>query len=408
MATSNKGLNLRELLYGQRRQGVEPYWYVIALFSLAAGALYIYHLSTGFVPDRVAIAIEAFDFGIYWYGIIITGGIALGSYVVSRLAGDRALALLRKAVPAAVRNRPVQELDLSSEIEQILEKSGARTVGELLLRGAFGPANLGLNDEGWSQVRRSLQQDANVKEAWIDRPPWAQWNPDHVWNGLIWCLVLAVVGARLYHVFTPSPSMAEVGITSPADYFRNPLQLINLRNGGLGIYGGIAGGALGLFIYTYRQRISAIAWADLAVIGVALGQFIGRWGNFFNQELYGRPTELPWAVRIEPAYRLPGYTDFNLFHPAFLYESIWNLFVFVVLLTLEKRYRNRVFSGDIMAAYLILYGIGRILMETIRLDSRTFSMGGIETGLPIASLVSILVALIMGSWIVMRHRLSRA
>jgi phosphatidylglycerol:prolipoprotein diacylglycerol transferase len=198
--------------------------------------------------------------------------------------------------------------------------------------------------------------------------------------------------------------MAEVGITSPADYFRNPMQLINLRNGGLGIYGGIAGGALGLFLYTYRQRISAVAWAEIAVIGVALGQFIGRWGNFFNQELYGRPTDLPWGVWIEPAYRLQGYTDVSRFHPAFLYESVWNLFVFVVLLTLEKRYRGRLFTGDIMASYLVLYGIGRILMETIRLDSRTVSIGALDTGVPIATLVSLLVALGMGAWIFVRRR----
>ena len=109
----------------------------------------------------------------------------------------------------------------------------------------------------------------------------------------LWCLILGVIGARLYHVLTPSPSMAAFGIESPIDYFRNPSQLINLRNGGLGIYGGMAGGALGLFWYTRRQKLSMIAWADLAVVGMALGQVFGRWGNYFNQELYGRPSNLP-------------------------------------------------------------------------------------------------------------------
>lgn len=408
MAAGNKGVSLKEIFYRQRRQGVEPYWYVIALFLLGAGILYIYHVSSQYTPDRLALEIEAFDFGIYWYGIIITGGIALGSYVVSRLARDRALQLLDDEVPEGVQSRSIQELGLPSEVEEILERSDAHTVGDVLLRGAFGPASLGLNEEGWSEVEQSLQRDAGVKKEWLENPRWAQWDPDHVWNGLIWCLVLAIVGARLYHVLTPSPSMAEVGITSPADYFRNPLQLINLRNGGLGIYGGIAGGALGLFLYTFRQRISAVAWADIAVIGVALGQFIGRWGNFFNQELYGRPTDLPWGVWIEPAHRLPAYTEVSRFHPAFLYESLWNLLVFVVLLTLEKRYRDRLFTGDIMAGYLVLYGIGRILLETIRLDSRTFSVGALDTGVPIATVVSILVALGMGAWIVVRHRRRRA
>ncbi|MFW6097344.1 MAG: prolipoprotein diacylglyceryl transferase, partial [Chloroflexota bacterium] len=226
--------------------------------------------------------------------------------------------------------------------------------------------------------------------------------------GLLWCLILAIVGARLYHVFTPSPSMAEVGINSPADYFRNPMQLINLRRGGLGIYGGIAGGALGLLLYSYRHRMSALKWADVAVIGVALGQFVGRWGNFFNQELYGAPTTVPWAVWIEPQYRLSGFTEFNRFHPAFLYESIWNLLAFVVLFMLWRRYRRRLLDGDIMASYLILYAVGRVLMELVRLDSRPFSLAGLTFDVPVATVVSVVVALAMVAWIVWRHRKAEA
>ena len=98
--------------------------------------------------------------------------------------------------------------------------------------------------------------------------------------------------------------MAQIGISSVTDYFRNPMQLINLRNGGLGIYGAIAGGALGIIVYTRRNHLSAIEWADLAVVGLSLGQAIGRWANFFNQELYGGPTDLPWGITIENP--LPG------------------------------------------------------------------------------------------------------
>jgi len=381
---------------------IEPYWYVIVAFLVATLALFAYHVITGFVPDRVAVSV--LDFQIYWYGIIITFGIALGAYVVSDLARKRAIELFQQSVPAPIRRRDVRELGLPDELVEALNANGLDNLGAVLLRWPFGRASLGLSEEGYGLLRKKLLAQSGVKKGWLDDAPWRQWNPDHVWNGLLWCLILAVIGARLYHVFTPSPSMAEVGINSPADYFRNPMQLINLRRGGLGIYGGIAGGALGLLIYSYRQRISALRWADLAVVGVALGQFVGRWGNFFNQELYGSPTSVPWAVWIEPNYRLTGFTEFSRFHPAFLYESLWNLFAFFVLLTLWRRYRRRLHPGDIMAAYLVLYAIGRILMETVRLDSRAVNIGGLQVGLPIASVVSILVAIAMIGWVAYRHR----
>ncbi len=228
------------------------------------------------------------------------------------------------------------------------------------------------------------------------------WNPEHVWNGLIWCLIPAVIGARLYHVLTPSPSMAAVGIASPLDYFRNPYQLFNLRNGGLGIYGGIVGGALGLWLYTWRRQLDGVTWADLAVIGLALGQAVGRWGNFFNQELYGRPTNLPWAVTIEPPYRLPTYADVARFHPAFLYESLWNFGVFLLLLWLYRR--RQLLRGELTGLYLILYAVGRVLLETVRLDSRTTGIGGFK--LPTATLVSLLLALVVAAalaWRRLRH-----
>jgi phosphatidylglycerol:prolipoprotein diacylglycerol transferase len=182
------------------------------------------------------------------------------------------------------------------------------------------------------------------------------------------------------------------------DYFRSPFQLINLRDGGLGIYGGIAGGALGLFWYSRRQRLPAIALADLAVIGMALGQVFGRWGNFFNQELYGRPTDLPWGISIDPQHILPGYGEVDRFHPAFLYESLWSLLTFLVLLTLLKRHSRKLMTGDLTALYLIFYSVGRILLETVRLDSKMVTLGGTTINLAVASLVSIIVALFMVAW----------
>ena len=290
---------------------VQPYWLAIALILLFALALFFYHLLSGTTPDRVAIHIEALDFDIYWYGIWIITGIALGCWVVAALASERAQAVFVQSVPEDVRRQPLAFLGLPQDIEEKVTKKGVTDTGEFLYLWGFDPRNLGLKKEENSAVHDLLLAQPWVESVWLDDAPWRIWDADHVWNGIIWALALGIIGARLYHVLTPSPSMAERGIESALDYFRSPYQLINIRSGGLGIYGGIAGGALGLFIYSRRARIPTLAWADLAVVGLALGQAIGRWGNFFNQELYGRPTNLPWAVTIDPQYRLREYVDFE-------------------------------------------------------------------------------------------------
>jgi phosphatidylglycerol:prolipoprotein diacylglycerol transferase len=382
---------------------IPRYWLVIIVILLIAAALYIFHLLTGNTPDRAAVHVEALDFDIYWYGIWIVGGIALGSWVVASLAQERGQRIFQAHVPYKLRQKPLDSLDLPGELIQPLAKRKIENVGDLLLNWGFDPRNLGLNKEQLDQLSQHLHSAPGLKPQWIDDPPWRVWNPDHVWNGIIWALILGVIGARLYHVLTPSPSMAAVGINSPLDYFQNPYQLINFRSGGLGIYGGIAGGALGLFIYSRRARIPMLGWADLAVVGLALGQVFGRWGNFFNQELYGRPTDLPWAVHIDPAFRLPAFSDFSTFHPAFLYESLWSLFTFLLLYTLVKRYSDRLFTGELTALYLIFYAVGRSLLELVRLDSRTLALGPINTNIAIATLVSIVIALFAAAWIIYRR-----
>lgn len=377
---------------------IEPYWFMIGPLLLVTAVLYITHLATGKTPSRVAIHIPGLNFDVFWYGIWIVGGIALGAYVISRLAQERALASFNAHVSAQIQQKPISDLTLPDEILQILTKQKISVLGDLLLHWGFEPRNLGLNQEGLDILRERLTADPDVAESWLQDAPWRVWNPEHTWNGIGWALILGVIGARLYHVMTPSPSMAAVGIYSPLDYFRNPYQLINLRNGGLGIYGGMAGGLLGLWIFTRKNRLSLIAWADLAGVGMALGQFLGRWGNFFNQELYGRPTNLPWAVTIDPVYRLPAYSEFSRFHPAFLYESLWSLFAFFVLLTLARRYANKLLTGDLMALYLVFYAVGRSLLETVRLDSRMLDLGGLQLNMAIATFVSILVALAAIIW----------
>lgn len=378
-----------------------PYWYAIAAFALGALILYAYHLATGYTPDPVAFSIDIFglDLDVYWYGVIITAGIALGTYVVASLAQERAVDSWLADVPAEVRREPLSALALSEDVASTLTRHGVTTVGELLLWWGAEPERLGLKARAREEVAEQMLAHNSIHPDWVQNPPWYQWSTNHVWTGLFWSLLLAIIGARLYHVFTPSPS----NTLTTEDYLANPLQLINVRRGGLGIYGGIAGGALGLVLYTLRNRISALRWADLAVIGVSLGQFIGRWGNFINQELYGRPTDLPWAVTIERPLPSSGYEAFSRFHPAFLYESLWNLGVFLGLWLLDRRFRDRLLPGELMALYLISYGVGRTLLETVRLDSNIVTIAGLDVALPTATLVSLTVALVMVLWIVLRR-----
>ena len=387
----------------ENRLGFRLYWLIIGLGLLAAGLIFVNHLRTGRTPDNTAFTI--FGLPVFWYGVVIMGGIALGAYVVSRLARDRATAVFSEVVPPEVQNRPLSSLGLSKSAQGKLADRGYATVGQLLLQWGFDPGVLPLDKRETTAVAKKLRQANGVKREWVtNKAPWGKWNPDHVWNGLIVVLIFAVIGARLYHVLTPSPSMAAVGIESPLDYFRQPAMLINLRAGGLGIYGGLAGGALGAWIYAKRHNLSLLNWTDIGVVGVALGQVFGRWGNFFNQELYGRPSNLPWAITIDPEHRLPAYANVERFHPAFLYESLWSLLAFLVLYTLARRYSDRLLKGELTALYLIFYAIGRILLETVRLDSRTLSLAGLDLNIAVATFVSIVIAVAAAIWVIVRRK----
>lgn len=370
---------------------IDPWWYAIALVLLLAGGLYAYHLATGLTPPRAAVTILGFP--VYWYGIWIVTGVALGAWLVAGLAAERARRIFETTVPADVRARPLAEAGLPDEVVAMLASRNIGALGPLLMDVGLDPRRLGLKKAQTAEVVASLAAAPDIDPTWVSDAPWRRWNPEHVWNALIWILILGLIGARLYHVLTPSPSMAALGIYSPLDYFRDPIQLINFRGGGLGIFGGLIGGLLGLVIYTRRARIPFLGWADLAVVGLALGQAVGRWGNFFNQELYGRPTNLPWAVHIDPIYRLPDYVSFERFHPAFLYESLWSLATFFVLYRLTRRYSERMLPGEMMGLYLIAYAVGRSLLELVRLDSRVIPFFGVETGLAVATAVSIVIAL---------------
>jgi len=214
-------------------------------------------------------------------------------------------------------------------------------------------------------------------------------DPEMVWDMLIWLVIGGVIGARLWHVFTPSPSSIAEGITTQY-YLTHPFDLINLRRGGLGVPGGVMGGAVAVLLYVRRnKKISFAEWTDVIAPGLALGQAIGRWGNFFNQELYGAPTNLPWKIYIDPQHRLQGFENVEYFHPLFLYESLWNLANMFFLIWVARRFKDALKPGDVFLVYLVTYPVGRFFLDFLRLDAS--QLGGVnanQTFLGIVALVS--------------------
>jgi len=226
-------------------------------------------------------------------------------------------------------------------------------------------------------------------------------DPEFIWDALFWVVLAGIVGARIWHILTPPPSMVAQGITTKW-YLMHPLDMLNIRNGGLGIPGAVIGGALALWIYCRRKGISFLTWADAIAPGVALAQAIGRWGNFFNQELYGLPTNLPWKLYIDPLHRVEGYQNFEYFHPLFLYESLWNVVNMAVLLWLARRFGKWLKPGDLFLIYMIMYSIGRFSLDFLRLDAA--QVGGINFNQTFVAIV----ALVAGVIIFLNHRLRRA
>jgi phosphatidylglycerol:prolipoprotein diacylglycerol transferase len=222
-------------------------------------------------------------------------------------------------------------------------------------------------------------------------------NVDLVWDGLIWLLIGGIIGARLWHVFTPTPSLVQEG-KDTMFYLTHPLDLIWTREGGLGIPGAVIGGGIALLLFTRRHKLSFGVWADIAAPALALGQAIGRWGNFVNQEVYGLPTNLPWKIHIDPLYRVEPYLDKEYYHPLFLYESLWNFANLIFLLWLSRRYADRLKSGDLLLVYMIVYPVGRFLLEFIRVDS------AMTLGININQAIMAVVAFLSAGLLYWRHR----
>ncbi len=203
---------------------------------------------------------------------------------------------------------------------------------------------------------------------------------------LFFVIPLGIVGSRLYYVTT---EYAE-------QYASNPLpSVLAVWQGGLGIYGGVAGGFIGLLLFCRYHAISPLAFADAAAPGLVLGQAIGRWGNYFNQELFGRPSDLPWAIYIAPQNRSPQFADATSFHPTFFYEALWDVLVCLVLLWVARRFSERLKAGDIFTLYVILYSAGRFLVETLRVDEAFLIGGSIRGDLLVSGALALGFALLL-------------
>jgi prolipoprotein diacylglyceryl transferase len=199
-----------------------------------------------------------------------------------------------------------------------------------------------------------------VVAVWLGERRWAArgGRPGDVTEIATWMVPFGIVGGRLYHV-----------VTSPDAYFGDgghPLHAFYIWKGGLGIWGAIALGGIGAWIGCRRRGIPLPAFADALAPGIVLAQAIGRLGNYFNQELFGRPTDLPWGVAIDAAHRPAGYAGQATYHPTFLYELLWNVGVALLVIWADRRFRLG--HGRAFALYVAAYTVGRGWIEWLRID----------------------------------------
>lgn len=225
-------------------------------------------------------------------------------------------------------------------------------------------------------------------------------DPEILGNGLIIVAIAALIGGRAYHV-----------IDQWAIYKDDLIRIVLPPYSGLGVYGGIATGIVAAFLYARYKRAPFLRWTDIVAPGLFTMQAVARWGNFFNQELYGSPTNLPWGIAIQCAHRVEAYacpagsdplaTLGQHFHPLFLYESLSGLLGAVVLIWIGFHARRRLRPGDLFLGFLIWYGLVRFALETLRVDNWTFF------GVPTAQIVSMLFVVPAMLILVWRHRPNR-
>lgn len=192
-------------------------------------------------------------------------------------------------------------------------------------------------------------------------------DPEIIYYLFLPLTIWGLIGARLWHIFTPPLSSVQLGLTTQ-HYLSHPIDAFALWIGGFGIPGAILGGSMSLYNFCRKYELPFWGLADILAPGVLLAQIIGRLANYFNQELYGLPTQLPWGIWIEPASRISTYESFEYYHPLFAYEMILNIINLIVFLWIEKRFQVRYHAGDLFLFYLCFYSLSRFLLEFVRLD----------------------------------------
>ena len=206
-----------------------------------------------------------------------------------------------------------------------------------------------------------------VAALWLTRRRWIErgGEPDTTLEIAFWAVPFGIVGGRIYHV-----------ITSPDAYFGvggDPVRALYIWEGGLGIWGAVAFGGIGAWIGCRRQGVRLAPWADALAPGLLVAQAIGRLGNWFNQELYGGPTTLPWGLRIDPEHMPVGDPAGTLYHPTFLYEIIWNLAGAALLIWIDRKFRLG--YGRVFWLYVVIYTTGRLWIELLRIDPAHHFLG---------------------------------
>ena len=215
---------------------------------------------------------------------------------------------------------------------------------------------------------------------WLTSVRWARRGAPEgsVWDIAIWAIPFGIIGGRLYHVFSSPDAYFGPGFDGTGDLSLIP----QIQRGGLGIWGAVVLGAVGAWIGCRRAGVKLSAFMDAAAPGLLLAQAIGRWGNYFNQELFGGPTTLPWGLQIDPNNpNFPaGMPTDTLFHPTFLYESLWNLAGVLILLALDRKFSFR--RGRLFCVYAMYYTLGRVWIEAMRIDdAEQITLFGLTTRL---------------------------
>lgn len=202
-------------------------------------------------------------------------------------------------------------------------------------------------------------------------------NYESIWDFSVWILIAGILGARLYYC-----------LLNPDYYLSYPNQILNIRQGGLSIHGAVIGGIIALALAAKKYKLPVLNLLDAFACGTSLAQAVGRWGNFFNSEAFGFPTNLPWKLYIAPSHRPLQYMNFEYFHPAFLYESLLDICLFVFLFFYMKKFTNTK-PGTTFCLYLILYSFIRLFVESFRIDSALNIFG-----IPIAKIISFILIII--------------